>query len=183
MKRLLRYFTPRQAQARTSMRARNYAVVACAFCTALLSLLLTTAPPASAALAPTPAAVRVQAAWARASVPGQRASGAFMTLTAKEPLTLVAVSSPMAGVSEIHNMKIEGEVMKMRRLPQGLDLPAGQAVQLKPGSVHLMLMDLKAPLQKDAHVPLTLVFKDARNVQSTLELQVPIGLAAPTVLE
>ena len=122
--------------------------------------------------------VAVEGAWARASVQGQRASGAFMRLTAPEATRLVRVESPAAGVAEVHEMKMDGNVMKMRALP-GLDLPAGQAVELKPGGYHVMLMDLKAPLAKGASVPLTLVFQDARGMQSQQQVQLPVATSAP----
>ena len=124
-------------------------------------------------------AVDVQNAWARATVQGQKATGAFMTLTAPSAAKLVAVSSPVAGVAEVHEMKMEGNVMQMRALTSGLDLPAGKAVDLKPGGYHVMLMDLKLPLQKDTTIPLTLVFKDAKGVESKKELKVPVSQVAP----
>ena len=124
------------------------------------------------------AAIKVEGAWARATVPGQKGTGAFMNITAKEGTRLVGVSSPAAGVAEVHEMKMENDIMKMRAMP-GLDLPAGQIVQLKPGGLHLMLMDLKAPLMKDSTVPVTLMFKDAKGVESKLDLVLPVGLAAP----
>jgi copper(I)-binding protein len=121
--------------------------------------------------------VDVKDAWVRTSVPGQKATGAFMKLTAKDGAKLVAASSPVAGVTEVHEMKMEGDIMKMKAVAGGLDLPAGKTVELKPGSYHLMLMDLKAALPKDSTVPLTLVFKDAKGVQSRLELKVPVAAA------
>lgn len=124
-------------------------------------------------------AVDVQNAWARATVQGQKATGAFMTLTAPSAAKLVGVSSPVAGVAEVHEMKMEGDVMKMRALSAGLDLPAGKAVELKPGGYHLMLMDLKLPLQKDTTIPVTLVFKDAKGVETKKELKVPVSQTAP----
>ena len=130
-----------------------------------------------AALAQT-AAVKVEGAWARATVQGQKGTGAFMSLTAKDGTSLVGVSSPVAGVAEVHEMKMEGDIMKMRALPM-LDLPAGKKVELKPGGYHLMLMDLKAPLLKDSTVPVTLTFKDAKGVQSKLELKLPVSTVAP----
>ncbi|MDR7379923.1 copper(I)-binding protein [Rhodoferax ferrireducens] len=123
--------------------------------------------------------VEVSNAWARTTVPGQKGSGAFMTLTAKEAARLVSVSTPVAGVAEVHEMKMEGDVMKMRALPGGLDLPAGKAVALTPGGYHIMLMDLKAALPKDSTIPLTLVFQDAKGVQSKQELKLPIATTAP----
>lgn len=128
-------------------------------------------------LAQTP--VKVEAAWARATVQGQKATGAFMKLTAPQATRLVSVSTPVAGVAEIHEMKMDGGVMKMRAVPV-LDLPANQPVELKPGSYHLMLMDLKAPLMKDSSVALTLVFKDAKGVESKQQISVLVntGMAA-----
>ena len=122
--------------------------------------------------------VEVKGAWARATVQGQMATGAFMKLTAREGTRLVSASSPVAGVTEVHEMSMDNGVMKMRAIP-GLDLPAGKAVELKPGGYHVMLMDLKAPLQKDTTIPLTLVFKDAKGVETKTELKVPVNSAAP----
>ena len=123
--------------------------------------------------------VDVKGAWARTAVPGQKATGAFMTLTAKDGARLVSASSPVAGVTEVHEMKMDGDVMKMRAVPGGLDLPAGKTVELKPGGYHVMLMDLKAALPKDTTVPLTLVFKDAKGVESKMELTLPVAAMAP----
>lgn len=123
--------------------------------------------------------VDVKDAWARATVQGQTATGAFMKLTAKDGAKLVAVSSPVAGVAQVHEMKMDGGVMKMRAVEGGLDLPVGQAVELKPGGYHVMLMDLKVALKKDTTIPLTLVFKDAKGVETRSELKVPVMAAAP----
>jgi copper(I)-binding protein len=123
--------------------------------------------------------VDVKDAWARATVPGQKATGAFMKITAKDGAKLVSVTSPVAGVAEVHEMKMDGDVMKMRAVAGGLDLPAGKAVELKPGGYHVMLMDLKAPLQKDSAIPITLTFKDAKGVESKTELSVPVAMTAP----
>jgi len=123
--------------------------------------------------------LNVQNAWVRATVQGQKATGAFMQITAPAASTLVSVSTPVAGVAEVHEMKMDGDVMRMRPLPKGLELPAGKAVQLKPGGYHLMLMDLKLPLQKDSTIPLTLTLRDNKGVQSTQELRLPVLSAAP----
>ena len=122
--------------------------------------------------------VDVKDAWVRSTVQGQKGTGAFMNITAKDGATLVGVSSPVAGIAEVHEMKMEGDVMKMRALPV-LDLPAGKTVALKPGGYHVMLMDLKQPLPKDSTVPLTLRFKDAKGVESKLELKLPVSASAP----
>ena len=123
--------------------------------------------------------LNVQNAWARATVQGQKATGAFMQITAPAASTLIGVSTPVAGVAEIHEMKMDGDVMRMRPLAKGLELPAGKAVQLKPGGYHLMLMDLKLPLQKDTTIPITLTLRDSKGVQSTQDLRVPVLSAAP----
>lgn len=135
--------------------------------------------PSSWAQAPAPApAVKVEGAWARATVPGQKGTGAFMSLTAPQGLKLVGVSSPVAGVAELHEMKMDGDVMRMRAIAE-LDLPAGRKVELKPGGHHLMLMDLKQPLRKDTQVPVTLILKNAQGQTSQLQVSVPVSLAAP----
>ena len=121
--------------------------------------------------------IDIKNAWVRTSVPGQKATAAFMQITAKEDQKLVSVSSPVAGVAEVHAMKMEGDIMKMRALPNGLDLPAGKTVALTPGGYHVMLMDLKAALPKDSTVPMTLVFKDAKGVESRLLLNLPVAAA------
>jgi copper(I)-binding protein len=126
--------------------------------------------------------VDVKDAWARATVPGQKATGAFMKLTAKSDAKLVSGASSVAGVVEVHEMKMDGGVMQMRALQNGLDLPAGKTVELKPGGYHVMLMDLKLPLQKDTTIPLTLTFKDAKGVETKTELKVPVNAMAPAAM-
>ena len=123
--------------------------------------------------------VDVKDAWGRTSVQGQKATGAFMKITAKEGGTLVGVATPVAGVAEVHEMKMDGDVMRMRALPNGLALPAGKTVALTPGGYHVMLMDLKATLPKDSTIPLTLTFKNAKGEQSQVELKVPVATTAP----
>lgn len=127
-----------------------------------------------------PDAAHVQAdhAWARASVQGQQATGAFVQLTAKEPLRLVGMETPAAAAGEIHEMQMDGDVMRMRQI-DSLELPQGQMVALKPGSYHLMFQQLKAPLQEGSEVPVTLVFEDAKGATSRLHLQVPVRRMAP----
>lgn len=134
---------------------------------------------AAAAFAAQAAAIEVENAWVRATVKGQQATGAFMTLTAKEGARLVGVSSPAAGVSQVHEMTMDAGVMKMGEVKGGLDLPAGKAVALKSGGYHLMLMDLKSTLVTGTSVPLILVFKDAKGVESKVELTVPVAAVAP----
>jgi copper(I)-binding protein len=130
-------------------------------------------------LAPGVAPVDVRDAWIRASVPGQSGTGAFMKLTAPSGARLVGASTPAAGVAGVHEMKMEGDTMRMRGVAS-LELPPRQTVELKPGGYHIMLMDLKQPLATGTTVPLTLDFEDAKGHKSTLELKVPVQVGATT---
>ena len=100
---------------------------------------------------------------------------AHIGVTAKDGVKLVGASTPVAGVAEVHEMKMDGDVMKMRAIPGGIEIAAGKTVELKPGGYHIMLMDLKAALPKDSTVPLTLLFTDAKGVSSKVELKVPVA--------
>lgn len=124
------------------------------------------------------APVKVSGAWVRATVPGQSGTGAYMTLQAPQDLELVGVSTPVAGVAEVHEMKLEGNTMHMSAVA-GLALPAHQRVALAPGGYHLMLMDLKQPLAAGSTVALTLRLTDAKGAQLTRTLQVPVRTSAP----
>lgn len=99
--------------------------------------------------------LEVKSPWVRGTVTGQKATGAFMELSAPGGAVIVGASSPIAGVTEIHEMKMDGGVMKMRPAPR-LEVPAGKTVSLAPGGYHVMLMDLKQQLKKGDTVPLTL---------------------------
>jgi copper(I)-binding protein len=136
---------------------------------AVLSALLTS----SAAWAQAPA-VEIGQAWARATVAGQSATGVFARMIAREALRLTGGSSPAAAVVEIHEMRMDGHVMRMRALEAGLPLPAGRAVELKPGGYHVMLMGLKQALPEGSTVPLTLTFTDLQGRVGELTLQVPV---------
>ncbi|MHA6909418.1 copper chaperone PCu(A)C [Ralstonia pseudosolanacearum] len=119
------------------------------------------------------AQVTVRDAWVRGTVPGQTATGAFMTLQAADGARLVGIATPAAARAEIHEMKMEGDVMRMRAVP-ALPLPKGETVQLKPGGYHVMLQDLKQPLAKDTTVPLTLKVElaDHRIVEQKVDAKV-----------
>lgn len=119
------------------------------------------------------AQVEVAEPWARATVAGQQASGAFMTLTSQRDARLVTVRSPSAGVVEVHEMALENNVMRMRAI-SSLPLPAGQAVVLRPGGYHVMLMDLKAPLHAGDQVSLTLTIEGADGKREDIEVSAPI---------
>jgi len=119
------------------------------------------------------AQVDVADPWVRGTVAQQKATGAFMRLTATEDARLVGASSPAAGVVEIHEMKLVDGVMRMRATP-GIDLPTGRAVELKPGGYHVMLMDLKQPLATGATVPITLTFETRAGKRASVEIQAPV---------
>lgn len=132
--------------------------------------------------APSLAEVSVTDAWVRGTVPGQKATGAFMQLKSSADTTLVSAASPAAKVVEIHEMAMDGGVMRMRAVGK-LALPAGKAVDLKPGGYHVMLMDLGAPLKEGDSVPVTLTFADKDGRQSTQEIKVPVrALTAPAAM-
>jgi periplasmic copper chaperone A len=128
------------------------------------------------------AQVQVKDAWARAAVQGQTATGAFMSLTSSEGARLIGASSPVAGVVEIHEMVMDGNVMKMRAVP-GLELPPGRSVELKPGGYHVMLLDLKRPLKVGERVPveLRLETRDKRLVTQPIEVEVALRAPGPAV--
>ena len=102
-----------------------------------------------------------------------------MRLTAHEPLQLVGVRTDASAVSEVHEMTMEGDVMKMRAIPS-LDLPVGQTVELKPGGYHLMFMQLKAPLVAGSQIPVTLQFKNAQGQTLEHPVQVPVQALGQT---
>lgn len=119
------------------------------------------------------AATTVADAWVRGTVPQQQASGAFMRITSAEGGKLVAVTSPVAATVEVHEMKMDGGVMKMGAVPS-LELPAGQAVELKPGGYHVMLMGLKHQLKGGDQVPLTLTIEGKGGQKETLQVTAPV---------
>ena len=133
------------------------------------------------AAAPALAQTTTKDVWVRGTVASQKATGAFMQITSTQGGKLVSAASPLAGVVEIHEMKMEGNVMKMAAVA-GLDLPAGKTVELKPGGYHVMLMDLKQPLKAGDTVPLTLTVEGKDGKKETLELKAPVRAlgAAPT---
>lgn len=110
--------------------------------------------------------------WARATPPTAPAGGGFMTITNKgtAPDRLISVKSPAAGMVQVHEMKMEGNVMRMRELDGGLAIPPGATVALAPGGFHLMMMGLKAPLKQGERVPVTLVFEKAGTIDVELAI-------------
>lgn len=116
--------------------------------------------------------VEVKDAWVRATVQQQKTTGAFMQLTARQDAHLVEVRAPIAGTVEIHQMSMENNIMRMRTV-SGIDLPAGKAVEFKPGGYHIMLINLKQQIKDGDLVPVTLVVEGKDKKRQTIELQVP----------
>lgn len=117
------------------------------------------------------AQVTVGDPWVRATVAEQKATGAFMQLTSIQGARLVGASSPVAGVVEIHEMVMEKDIMKMRKLGNGLVLPAGKSVDLNPGGFHVMLMDLKQQIKAGDSVPMTLMIEEKGGKQIRMEVK------------
>ena len=117
--------------------------------------------------------IEVQGAWARATVAGQNMGGAFVNLTSDQDATLVGASSPVSEKVELHTMKMEGEKMVMAQVPN-IALPANTKVELKPGSLHIMFMSLKAPLKEGDTVALKLEIKNKAGKSEFLDLQAPV---------
>ena len=115
-------------------------------------------------------ALRIEDGFVRATLPNQPVAGAFLTVTNDGPGDdrLIAVASPAAGRMEIHEMAMDGDVMRMREIPGGLTIPAGGSAVLEPGATHLMLMDLSGPLEAGSTAEVTLTFETAGDVTLTL---------------
>jgi periplasmic copper chaperone A len=138
---------------------------------------------ALAALASAPALAQVQAksAWVRGTVGAQKTTAAYMEITSARGGSLVGAESAVAGAVEVHEMRMDGNVMRMRAVPR-LELPAGKTVELKPGGYHVMLIDLKRPLKKGDKVPVTLKIENQDKSVSTVEVSAEVrdaGAAAP----
>jgi len=117
--------------------------------------------------------IEIKAPWVRGTVVGQQATGAFMELRSQGGSALVGASSPVAAITEVHEMKMEGTVMKMRPIAR-LDLPAGKPVKLLPGGYHVMLINLKQALKKGDTVPLTLQFEGPDKKISEMRMSAPV---------
>lgn len=126
---------------------------------AVALLIAAASPPAWAA------SISVTNAWARTTVPGQKVSGAYMQIQSDADARLVSVSSPAVPRVEMHEMKMDGEVMRMREL-KAIDLPKGKTVLLEPGGFHLMLMNLKKPIVAGDVIPLTLMVESGGKQQA-----------------
>lgn len=113
--------------------------------------------------------ISVTGAWARATMPGQPVSGAYMQIQSDADARLVGASSPAVPRVEIHEMKMDGDVMRMREV-KAIDLPRGKTVSLQPGGFHIMLMNLPKPIAAGDVIPLTLVV-EAGGRQQTVEVK------------
>lgn len=123
-------------------------------------------------------AVDVRDAWARATPASASTGAAYFTLTSPSGDVLLGASSPAAALASVHEMRMDGAIMRMRAVEGGLPLPAGQAVTLQPGGYHVMLERLTGPLKQGQTIPVRLTFRNAPPV----DLQVPvqaIGAAGP----
>ena len=116
--------------------------------------------------------------WARPTADGQKVGGGYLKLTnAGAADRLVSASSEVSDSVELHTMSMDGTVMRMRQV-DGIDLPAGQTVELKPGGLHIMFIGLKAPLQEGSKFPVKLKFEKAGEVMVDVKVQQPKGAAA-----
>ena len=122
-------------------------------------------------------ALNISLPFTRATLPNAPVGGGFLTIENEGPEAdrLISASSPAAATVQVHEMTMEGDVMKMRPLGDGLQLPPGETVVLSPGGLHLMFMGLKQAFVEGEAVPVTLVFEKA----GTVELALPVlGAAA-----
>ena len=125
------------------------------------------------------AQVTVQDAWIRATLPQQKATGAFMRLESAQDTKLVGASSPLTATVEVHEMLMQDNVMKMREVP-AIEVPAGKPVDLKPGGYHIMLMNLPQQVKAGDDIPLALVFEDKDGKRTTVNVQAPARALNPT---
>lgn len=130
-----------------------------------MSRLILAVTSALLALSAHAASIKVEEPWARATAPGQPVGGAFMKLTSDADAQLVGASSPAAGMTQIHMMKMQNGMMIMREA-KSLPLPKGKTVELAPGGYHVMLMELKQPLKAGDSVPITLKVRSGKQVQN-----------------
>jgi len=123
------------------------------------------------AATPALAQVQIEHAWTRATAPGAKVGGGYMTIkNAGTAYKLVGASSPVAAKVELHVHTNDNGVMKMREVPGGYEIPAKGAFELKPGGAHLMFMELKAPLKEGDKVLVTLKFEKAGEVKTEFQV-------------
>jgi copper(I)-binding protein len=126
--------------------------------------------------------LKIEQPWTRATPPGAKVAGGYLTITnmGGEADTLVAVTTPRAEKAEIHEMKMDGGIMTMRPLGDGLVIAPGATVVLEPGGVHLMLMKLDSRIEKGSSVPMTLTFEQAGAIKLEFTAA-PIGAKKPVL--
>lgn len=122
---------------------------------------------------PAIAEVTVRNAWVRATVSGQDTTGAYLTLVSGTDAALTSITSPVARTVELHSMRMDGGVMKMRPVAR-LELPAGKPVELGPSGYHVMLMGLAHPVQVGQSIPLTLSIVDAKGKASKVQVSATV---------
>jgi copper(I)-binding protein len=132
----------------------------------VVALAVAPVTPPAAAEDTSAGAIRIESPWLRATPSGAKVAGGYMKLynSGSEVDRLVGGASPVAGGFEVHEMRMDGNVMRMRELPDGLEIPPGHSVELKPGSYHIMLIDMAQPLQEGDRVKGTLQFAKAGKV-------------------
>jgi len=113
--------------------------------------------------------ISVNDAWARATMPGQKVSAAYLQIQSDADARLVSASSPAVPRVEVHEMKMDGDVMRMREV-KAIELPKGKTVSLEPGGLHIMLMNLTKPIVAGEVIPLTLVVESGGK-QQTVEVK------------
>jgi copper(I)-binding protein len=123
------------------------------------------------------AQIVVNQGWVRGVVPGQKSAAAFMFVTSGSDAWMIGASSPVARSAEIHNMKFEGGIMKMRAVDK-LPLRAGKTIEFTPGGLHIMLVDVTRPLKEGDMVPVTLQFEDRTGRKWPFDVKLPVK--APT---
>jgi len=125
--------------------------------------------------------ISIENGWSRATAAAQTVGGGFMTIVnaGKADDRLVSVTSPVAAEVQIHDMTMEEGVMRMRQLADGLAVPADARVELKPRSLHLMFLQLTAPLAAGQSFPVTFKFEKAGAVTTQFRVEA-MGAAAPT---
>lgn len=130
------------------------------------------APSAPEAASNAATGLQVTDAWASATPNGASVSGGYLTITnpTAEPDALIAVASPRAPRVEIHEMSMDGSVMRMRAVER-IEVPAGGSVSLAPGGAHLMFIDVSAPLAVGEDAPVTLTFERAGAMEVTLPVR------------
>lgn len=127
--------------------------------------------------------LEIEQPWSRATPPTAPAAGGFLKITNKGATAdrLLSAKSAASARTEIHEMKMDGSVMRMRELEKGLEVPAGGSVTLAPGGYHLMFMQLKEPFKQSTKVPVTLVFEKAGSIDVELDVvamgATPAGVA------